>query len=846
MSTTDQTIRFQAITWAESHELSADEERGIADPLAVVIDTLLRKGGNYVIECFGRTRDGRPVHLTIHDFKPWIHVLVQPYLTFDVNTLEQYLQWNINGKERSSTPLVASASIVQMVDGSEFTNGKPCDMHRIAFSNTNALSSARQFLRDRGHVLFDGQIPAINKFFHWTGLKPCGWIEISHTSPAPSAGRISLSCSTRQLRPVDSPVNANFILGAFDIECCPKADNFPNPDRPHDRIIQIGVALATINDPTIFRSIVVVVGECTPSSLAQQEKGRHIISVKNETECILTFAQILAEEDVDILTGYNIFDFDWYFILSRANRHGIYFELMRTLSRGRAAAKPHVRDLSNAGKGRNHFHYPMMPGRVSMDVLLKVRWDTRKLPSYKLEDVAQHFLGHGKDDLPARELFALYRKGEPSGLRKIAEYCRKDVELCIELITHGSLDYIRSDIEMANLCQVRIDELQNGSENTKATSLIGFYAAQKGLAWKEKTERAKDEQEESAGTKKKVQYQGALVVDPKPADKGRNMTVGVWDFASLYPSQIMAYNLCPTTLIHNSLYHSVPHEVHVYADKDGANPKEVRVVKVDAANPWTKGLVPHLLESLIAARKAYKKEMERQEEAHIRLKMEKSDRERRNETIDNEFLSLLHEASSRVSMLNNKQMVTKIVTNAIYGLLGSKFSIISSIDCAAVTTKLGRDRLGDTIKHMETNYPTCPVIYGDSMPPWTPVLVRRPDGRIEVVPIDSVGARFSPTSDGKEAALPHTHVHIWSDHGWTPIRCIVRHRGVHELFEVQMPHGNVTVTDGHSLFDRRGTVVTARSLLTAPTPLLTVSLRTLVKGTTMSNTRGSPKTVEGE
>ena len=50
------------------------------------------------------------------------------------------------------------------------------------------------------------------------------------------------------------------------------------------------------------------------------------------------------------------------------------------------------------------------------------------------------------------------------------------------------------------------------------------------------------------GKKKRENYEGAFVVDPKT---GLYEWVASFDFASLYPSIMIAHNLCYTTLIRN-------------------------------------------------------------------------------------------------------------------------------------------------------------------------------------------------------------------------------------------------------------------------------------------------------
>lgn len=68
--------------------------------------------------------------------------------------------------------------------------------------------------------------------------------------------------------------------------------------------------------------------------------------------------------------------------------------------------------------------------------------------------------------------------------------------------------------------------------------------------------------------------------------------IATLDFASLYPSIMMAHNLCYSTLVPNQMLKDVP-------DKYNLLPSGCNFIKTDVK----KGLLPMILEELIAARK---------------------------------------------------------------------------------------------------------------------------------------------------------------------------------------------------------------------------------------------------
>ena len=97
-------------------------------------------------------------------------------------------------------------------------------------------------------------------------------------------------------------------------------------------------------------------------------------------------------------------------------------------------------------------------------------------------------------------------------------------------------------------------------------------------------------------------YEGATVIEPI---KGfYKDPIATLDFASLYPSIMMAHNRCYTTLIRRSDLAKVP------ADKYGKSPTGDCFVKADTH----KGILPQILEELLAARKKAKKDMKLEKE----------------------------------------------------------------------------------------------------------------------------------------------------------------------------------------------------------------------------------------
>ena len=73
-----------------------------------------------------------------------------------------------------------------------------------------------------------------------------------------------------------------------------------------------------------------------------------------------------------------------------------------------------------------------LAGTATLDVLDVIR-DNYKLRSYKLNDVAAHFLKSNKDDVSYKEIGPLQR-GTDADRARLAKYCLQDTVLAMDLI----------------------------------------------------------------------------------------------------------------------------------------------------------------------------------------------------------------------------------------------------------------------------------------------------------------------------------------------------------------------------------------------------------------------------
>jgi DNA polymerase delta subunit 1 len=97
---------------------------------------------------------------------------------------------------------------------------------------------------------------------------------------------------------------------SFDIECAGRKGVFP--DSSIDPVIQIASVVTLQGESSPFIKNVFTLNSCAHIFDA------HILSYKNEDDLLLNWSEFFRLVDPDIVTGYNIMNFDWPYLLSRA------------------------------------------------------------------------------------------------------------------------------------------------------------------------------------------------------------------------------------------------------------------------------------------------------------------------------------------------------------------------------------------------------------------------------------------------------------------------------------------------------------------------------------------------
>ncbi|XP_041323290.1 DNA polymerase delta catalytic subunit, partial [Pyrgilauda ruficollis] len=126
--------------------------------------------------------------------------------------------------------------------------------------------------------------------------------------------------------------------------------------------------------------------------------GATIRSFDSEKDLLQSWAEFVRIVDPDVVTGYNIHNFDLPYLIQRAQV--LQVDSFPYLGRVRGVPSQ-VKDSAFQSRqlGRREGKVVSTPGRVTLD-MLQVLLREHKLRSYSLNAVSAHFLHEQKEDVP--------------------------------------------------------------------------------------------------------------------------------------------------------------------------------------------------------------------------------------------------------------------------------------------------------------------------------------------------------------------------------------------------------------------------------------------------------------
>lgn len=307
----------------------------------------------------------------------------------------------------------------------------------------------------------------------------------------------------------------------FDIEANSEITSAIPADRPDDSIFQISCVFSD------GRKILLTLGENV------KVEGVDVRMFQSEELLLQAFIDILTLEKPNAISGHNILGFDIPYMIKRYVRYFMIDDFKLAGYNKSEPAKERKIIWSSSAHKNQEFEYIDWEGILIIDLLPIVRRDY-KLDNYKLQTIATNILKTGKDPITPEDIFHAYQSMDPIKLSEVGKYCVKDSELVMHL--NNYLHCWVSLSEMANVFNVEMFTLYTKGEQIKVYSQVYKHCLHENIVVISNGYEIKMNE----------QYTGAYVFDPEP---GYYENVIPLDFSSLYPSIIIAYNICYSTIV---------------------------------------------------------------------------------------------------------------------------------------------------------------------------------------------------------------------------------------------------------------------------------------------------------
>ncbi|CAG8602463.1 12440_t:CDS:10 [Funneliformis mosseae] len=623
-----------------------------------VDDCVEPKSREPLIRMFGITETGNSVLCYVTGFRPYFYIPAPiGFRENDMATLQKQIERAINLDNGLNKPIERiELTLKESIWG--YHGNKKSPYLKIIFSETKALNSARHILsikyndRQLRELTFESNINYVLRFMIDCKVTGANWIELPPKSYYLRNRFQKTSTCQLEIEINYPPENewskiAPLRILSFDIECAGRKGIFPEATK--DPVIQIANTVTIQGEKNPFIRNVFTLNSCAPIVATD------VIEFYDQGEMLQAWRDFV---DPDVIIGYNIVNFDFPYLLERAQHLKVkefpYFGRMKNI-------KTDAKDTKFSSKAYGS-------RRLQLDMLQVMQRDY-KLRSYTLNSVCAHFLGEQKEEVHHSIITDLHNANSETR-RRLAIYCLKDAILPQRLM--DKLMCLINYMEMARVTGVPFNYLLVRGQQIKVISQLYRKAFEQDLVIPALKSEGSDDQ-----------YEGATVIEP---ERGfYNVPIATLDFSSLYPSIMIAHNLCYTTLLDNRDIENLGFKSDVdYTMTPYNNAKFVKV-------HHRKGLLPTILEDLLSARKKAKADLKKETDPF------------------------------KKAVLDGRQLALKVSANSVYGFTGATVGKLPCIEISASVTAYGRQMIEKTKQEVENQYTIANgyqhdahIIYGDT------------------------------------------------------------------------------------------------------------------------------------
>lgn len=412
----------------------------------------------------------------------------------------------------------------------------------------------------------------------------------------------------------------------------------------------------------------------------QQHTAVEVEEESSELDLINRMVDIVRNYDPDILTGYEVHNGSWGYLIERARYKYDYnlcdeFSRMKSQSHGRFGK-------DDDRWGFNHTSTIRVTGRHMINIWRAMRGELNLL-QYTMENVVFQLCHRRIPHYPFRDLTSWYNSDKPRDLAKVVDYYTSRVQLDLEILEQNEL--IPRTSEQARLLGVDFFSVFSRGSQFKVESLMFRIAKPENFIL-------------PSPSRKQVGQQNALECLPlvmEPQSAFYNSPLLVLDFQSLYPSVMIAYNYCYSTFLgrvvswrgQNKMgftdYQREPRLLELFKNQINIAPNGIMYAKPEIRKSLLAKMLGEILETRVMVKSG--------------MKVDKEDK-------------------TLQRLLNNRQLALKLIANVTYGYTSASFS--GRMPCSEIADSIvqtGRETLEKAIAliHSVERW-GAEVVYGDT------------------------------------------------------------------------------------------------------------------------------------
>ncbi|KEF54958.1 DNA polymerase zeta subunit [Exophiala aquamarina CBS 119918] len=534
------------------------------------------------------------------------------------------------------------------------------------------------------------------------------WLEQERSrSRLPDSGPVRTTTQTKRLSQIDGPTQKNkhsfkysqkqsstsvqhetqyMSVMALEVHVNTRGSLAPNPDE--DAIACIFWSLHTDEEDfegnggkeDLHMGILAVAEE--PHTAKRIGRNVHFDVEEEPTELdVLTrLVDIVRHYDPDILTGYEVHNNSWGFLIERARTK---YDLNLCDEISRMKSQSHGRFGKDDDKwGFNHTSTIRVTGRHTINIWRAMRGELNLL-QYTMENVVYHLLHQRIPHYAFRDLTRWYKSKNPRDLAKVIEYYHTRVQLDLEILEANEL--VPRTSEQARLLGVDWFSVISRGSQFKVESLMFRIAKPENFIL-------------VSPSRRQVGGQNALECLPlvmEPQSDFYTSPLLVLDFQSLYPSCMIAYNYCYSTFLGRVVnwrgtnkmgftnYRREQRLIELLKDYINIAPNGIMYAKTEIRKSLLAKMLCEILETRVMVKSG--------------MKVDKEDKVLQR-------------------LLNNRQLALKLIANVTYGYTSASFS--GRMPCSEIADSIvqtGRETLEKAIAliHSVEKW-GAEVVYGDT------------------------------------------------------------------------------------------------------------------------------------